>query len=79
MNDFFLPQMRGFDENEYELKIFDRWGDLLFLTRNHQDPWIGNIHNGDYYVQNDVYLWIITVRDLQGVRHERKGHVTLLR
>jgi len=79
LNDFFLPQMRGFDENEYELKIFDRWGDLLFLTRNHQDPWIGNIHNGDYYVQNDVYLWIITVRDLQGVRHERKGHVTLLR
>jgi gliding motility-associated-like protein len=71
--------MRGFDENEYEFKIFDRWGDLIFETQNYQQPWIGNLNNGDYYVQNDVYIWVLTVRDLQGVRHEFTGHVSLVR
>jgi gliding motility-associated-like protein len=79
LNDVFLPQMRGFDENEYEFKIFDRWGDLIFETQNYQQPWIGNLNNGDYYVQNDVYIWVLTVRDLQGVRHEFTGHVSLVR
>ncbi|MFM9006764.1 MAG: gliding motility-associated C-terminal domain-containing protein, partial [Flavobacteriales bacterium] len=49
--------IRGFDTKTYELSIYNRWGDRVFFTENPEEPWTGNVGQGDYYVQNDVFNW----------------------
>lgn len=82
INEVFLPQMVGKGLIQfYELKIFDRWGIKIFETNDPDEPWIGDFRgNGDYYVQDDVYVWQIKVR-LFGADESRFffGHVTQLR
>jgi gliding motility-associated-like protein len=61
----FLPQ---FDcpPLEYELKIYDRWGTLLFETKNYTQGWDGTV-NGNR-VQQDVYVFKIKYRFQSGDR-----------
>lgn len=81
INDAFFPQMVGKGLIEfYEFKIFDRWGIKIFETNDPDEPWIGDFRGGDYYVQDDVYVWQAKVR-LRGADESRFyfGHVTQVR
>ena len=73
MNDVFTPIGAGIVE--YELTIFDRWGELLFQKPG-PTSWDGT-YNGSV-VQEDVYVWRIVARDRHFNRHEVFGHVTVL-
>ncbi|MCB0760192.1 MAG: PKD domain-containing protein [Flavobacteriales bacterium] len=81
-NEVFLPQMSGKGLVEfYEFKIFDRWGIKIFETNDPDQPWVGDYMGpGDYYVQDDVYVWQIKVR-LSNDDESRlyTGHVNILR
>ncbi len=80
INDVFLPVMRGFEENTYTLEIFDRWGDIIFMTSEYGKPWTGNIHGGDYYVQDDVYVWQVKVKDKENAEYRVfRGSLTVVR
>lgn len=57
----------------YSLSIFDRWGKMLFTTRNHQEFWQGYTDKGDR-VAEGVYYYQISV----GMK-EYAGWVTLMR
>jgi len=60
----------------YHLQIFDRWGNLVFESRNPEEVWNGGI--GDHYVQNDTYIWTIEYDSID--RRERLvGHVNVIR
>jgi gliding motility-associated-like protein len=78
-NEVFKPIIHGFNGNKYNFKIFDRWGVKIFETNNYEEPWIGNINGGDYYAQEDVYVWLVLVTDKYGNEHKAQGHVTLVR
>jgi len=56
-NDYWKPIIRGFNTNGYELSIFNRWGDRVFFSQNPEEPWTGEVRNGDYFGQNEVYNW----------------------
>lgn len=73
MNDAFTPIAAGVVE--YELTIFDRWGELLFQKKG-PTSWDGTF-NGTL-VQQDVYVWRIVARDRHYNKHEVNGHVTVL-
>jgi len=76
-NDFF--QAYGTNISEYEMYIFNRWGELLFHTIDFNVPWDGKIpETGETYMQ-DVYVYKIIVRDINGKRRPFYGHVTLLK
>lgn len=80
INDVFFPVIKGFDESTYHLQIFDRWGDLIFETKELEKPWTGNLNGGAYYAQTDVYVWQVTLKDKEMADYKVfKGHVTLLR
>jgi gliding motility-associated-like protein len=80
LNDFFVPQLLGFDLSTYSLKIFDRWGTLVFSTNDASEPWIGNVRNGDYYAQQGIYNWIVEVKvDRLADFKTFKGSVLLVR
>jgi gliding motility-associated-like protein len=79
-NDFWLPVIRGFDTNGYELSIFNRWGKRVFYSENPTEPWTGSVESGDYYGQNEVYNWRLKLRlDYSGEELYFDGSIVLIR
>ncbi len=78
-NEIFKPVMDGFDPNDFELLIFNRWGNIIFESHNMEVGWDGTFARQDYQVQDGVYTWKITA----GLEYSNDtkifvGHVTLL-
>jgi gliding motility-associated-like protein len=78
-NNTFKPVFSsGFDPYDYTLLIFNRWGEIVFESRNAQVGWDGTYagipcHDG-------VYVWkVIVGLSNNANRAEKIGHVTLLR
>jgi gliding motility-associated-like protein len=74
-NDMFLPVMRGV--TIFELLIFDRWGELLFESRDATRGWDGS-YNGKL-CQQDVYMYKLTASFETGETVVRVGDVNLIR
>ncbi|MDQ3048466.1 MAG: PKD domain-containing protein, partial [Bacteroidota bacterium] len=70
---------KGIFLKDYEMLIFDRWGNLIFKTNDINIPWDGRANKGGEIAQRDVYVYSITVSDLKGNFHYYKGSVTLIR
>ncbi|MBX7052747.1 MAG: gliding motility-associated C-terminal domain-containing protein [Flavobacteriales bacterium] len=80
INDHFSPVMMGFEESTYSLEIFNRWGDRIFFTTEYGKPWNANVHDGGYYVQEDVYIWQVKVKDKENAEYRTfRGNVTVIR
>lgn len=75
LNEFFI--IRGMGINDFNLKIFNRWGNLLFESTNMDKSWDGTF-NGDP-VSAGVYVYLISYRDYRGKYKEVSGHVTVFR
>lgn len=76
LNDVFLPICVG-TEN-YELKIYDKWGENIFTTTDFLQGWNGNFKG--LPCKQDVYVWRAEFINAVTKRKEvRFGHVTLLR
>ena len=74
--DVFLPNIKGVDE--YDLQIFDRWGNLIFETTNINVGWDGYDKNGRL-LPGGVYVYKITLRLSDGQRTTQVGDVTMIR
>jgi gliding motility-associated-like protein len=57
-NDVFQVKSKG-EINLFSMKIFDRWGVLVFETKDINQPWVGNHMGGNYYLTTGVYSYII--------------------
>ncbi len=81
-NNIFRPVfVEGFDGFEYEMLIFDRWGEVIFETHNLNYGWDGTYQLvGGKICQDGVYTWKITVKKKEAdERITKSGHVTLIR
>ncbi|MGB0887724.1 MAG: PKD domain-containing protein [Vicingaceae bacterium] len=74
-NDVFHPIVVGADE--YELNIFNKWGELIFISTDVNIGWDG-YYRGDLSKQ-DVYIYKVEVRFIDGRTDSFVGDVTLLR
>ena len=74
-NDVFLPLTRGVVE--FELLIFNRWGQLLFESHSPDKGWDG-YYNGKLCEQ-DVYVYRFTGLYDNGEKIVRVGDVNLIR
>lgn len=75
LNDIF--KAKGIDFVDFQMTIYDRWGELLFTTKDFNEGWNGKYRNID--CKDDVYVWKINVSDETGKRREQTGKVTLLK
>ena len=64
-------------QTDYNLKIFDRWGEKVYDSDTNRTPWDGTTRNADS--QLDAYMWIATYKGCDGNRKTDKGTVTVLR
>ncbi|MBK8228381.1 MAG: gliding motility-associated C-terminal domain-containing protein [Flavobacteriales bacterium] len=78
INDVFLPSLDGFAVREYNLTIWNRWGEMIFETDDEAEAWDGSL--GEAPVQDGVYIWQIELHAKNFVGRKRmRGHVTVLR
>jgi gliding motility-associated-like protein len=77
LNDHFYP-LNGIKAENLDFKVFNRWGQLLFHSRDWTKKWDGTV-NGIPQATN-VYIWTLnyTHRDTR-VKYSLKGTVTLIR
>lgn len=74
-NDTFLPLLRGV--SEFQMLVFNRWGELLFETADSNRGWDGT-YNGKL-CQQDVYMYKLTARFENGETVVRVGDINLIR
>ena len=78
-NDLFLPVGTAIDENSFHMYIFDRWGNLIYETRDFNKGWDGRANGGVDIAQIDTYVWKVSFNDLLRKNHKYMGHVSLIR
>ena len=76
LNDIFMPIPVGIKSTDY-FRVFNRYGVLMFETRQWMKGWDGNI-NGKK-AASGTYVWMIKGLDKNGNLVEMKGTVILLR
>jgi gliding motility-associated-like protein len=74
-NDVFFPYTSGV--TEYDLKIFNRYGELIFQSSELKVGWDGYF-NGKL-CQQDAYVWKANMTFFDGRAFQKVGSVTLLR
>lgn len=80
-NDVFKPFPYRYVES-VEMKIFNRWGNLVFETTNPDIMWNGKNQKGGAMSSDGVYFYVCTINEkyLEGIRSRLlKGFVHLLR
>ncbi|MBK8442835.1 MAG: PKD domain-containing protein [Sphingobacteriales bacterium] len=70
-------QVEGKNIVSFTLKIFNRWGKLLFETDNIDTAWDGN-YQGDPQ-EADVYVYTLEAKMIDGEQISKTGNITLLR
>ncbi len=78
-NEIFIPVGTGLDANNYQLWIFDRWGNMIFTTKDMSKGWDGRANGGQDICQADTYVWKISTKDNTGNQHTLVGKVALIR
>lgn len=77
-NRTFMPVGLGANESSFNIRIYDRWGQLVFESATPSHPWDGTDLNGKP-AQMGNYVWVSSYKDIQGFQHHQKGQVLLIR
>ncbi len=75
INDQFFLEEIGVDQ--FNIQIYDRWGQLLYQSDDKNFRWDGRFHSAD--VQEEVYTWVIDATSFMGHSVRTAGTVTVLR
>ncbi len=77
MNDVFNGKGVGFRGFNFELSIYDRWGEKIFYTEDPNKGWDGKI--AGKVCMGGVYAYKFKVTELNNIEHKYVGTVLLLR
>jgi gliding motility-associated-like protein len=62
---------------EFVLKIYNRWGNLLYQTRQRSFQWNGTSNNNP--LPEGVYFWVVELEDICGNPTDKNGIVHIIR
>ncbi|MEK7255958.1 MAG: gliding motility-associated C-terminal domain-containing protein, partial [Bacteroidota bacterium] len=77
VNDSFNPVFQGDIFQQFRLRIFIRWGDLVFETSDPDTGWNGE-QDGEP-APSDVYVYVLNYRLINEMEGTESGDVTLAR
>jgi len=75
-NDFLKPVLYGIDDIE-SIKIFDRWGEMVFSSATAHNGWDGTLHG--QLLDFGVFTYLLKYKSSSGIEIKMAGDVTLLR
>ena len=61
------------------MRIYDRWGKLVFQTRELDEGWNGQLNNENGKLPNGTYSYVISYDNYARTTIVRKGMVILVR
>lgn len=77
-NEGFIPSMYDInDVKTFNMKIFNRWGEIIYETNEKEEYWDGKYNNT--IVQQGVYAYTITISDIYKKLYNFNGYVHLVR
>ncbi|MEX2336820.1 MAG: gliding motility-associated C-terminal domain-containing protein [Fulvivirga sp.] len=85
--DAFTPDGNGLNEEfkingqfitTYQLRIYNRWGEMIYISDDMNEGWNGTTANGKQF-PHGTYAFIAEMRDMAGREHTRTGTILLLR
>ncbi|MBL4624758.1 MAG: gliding motility-associated C-terminal domain-containing protein [Flavobacteriales bacterium] len=76
INDVFMGGSAGL--KEYNLTIYNRWGELIFESVGTKAEWTGYTFGGELCTPG-TYFYVLTASGVSGEDYNKNGHVTLLR
>ena len=77
VNDYFAAVAEGLEY--FEMKIFDRWGVVIYESYDVNSKWDGSYRGGDYYAMPGAYSYIVRVSGPCHRITEHSGSVILIR
>ncbi|MBI5219498.1 MAG: choice-of-anchor L domain-containing protein [Bacteroidia bacterium] len=79
INDIFLVKGHGIDNTTFLMQIYDRWGEIIFESKDINTGWDGRIKGPGAKVKSGTYTWIVSFNDYTGKKHLKSGPVTVIR
>ncbi len=77
LNDVFcIPEMTQRMINDFEISVFNRWGEMVFYSTNKDFKWNGEVKGKVFY--NIVYNYVIRYTDANGKPYRVTGSITVL-
>jgi gliding motility-associated-like protein len=76
-NRIFKPRFMFFTPSSYSMTIFNRWGERIFTTDDHNTGWDGRMNGRE--APAGVYSYVIRYSDHSGKSHEKPGTLVLVR
>lgn len=77
-NDFLKPITYGFNPSTYGMKVFNRWGQMIFHTTDYLKGWDGNYKGVGCDIGTYYYIASFKLSQFGRVRKKR-GDITLIR
>lgn len=79
VNDRFGPSGFEFERlTSFHMKIFNKWGEIIFESLDSDNLWDGKTKNGNPAII-DTYTWSLRLTDELGKKYHEFGYVDLLR
>ena len=78
INDFIVPSFT-YKPLDYRWEIFNRYGDVVFDSKDYLEVWMGEHRNGGYFVPNGIYNYVLTVRGVEHDTRTFKGTISVMR
>lgn len=77
VNDRFY--VKGVGIVEFEMWIFNRWGDEIHYSEDINEGWGADVRDNERLVENETYVYVVEVVDVNGQYHRYTGRVQVLR
>jgi gliding motility-associated-like protein len=79
VNDIFKGAGFLVGATNFNMSIWNRWGEMIFQTNNPEEGWNGRKFNAGAESPNGVYVVLVTFVGPRGKRYEFKGFAALIR
>jgi gliding motility-associated-like protein len=79
INDKFIVSGYGIDTDDFNMKVYNRWGEIIFESNDIFEGWDGTYGNNGKIVENGTYIWLVTFKTFNGIEYQKRGQVTVIR
>lgn len=77
-NPIFKPVLTNVSTEKYEFTVYNRWGQVIFITNDVNEGWNGKLQNG-MDATSDMFTYTVEFADQSKKKFKRNGYVALLR
>jgi len=77
-NTEFKPILTFTNPSTYLFRVFNRWGEIVFETRDVEQAWNGRYNNSGKFILGGVYFYVLKFNSVEGIQFSKNGTVTIV-